>query len=401
VRKQLGPVFYACLTVSALVPALAQAQMMPARQLGSPPFVRFNPFPGMMPSIINPYRNGFGFINPYSTALLGANPYMSANSGYGLVGAANPYGSYGANSYGANPYGAYGQSPMGAYMQSAPDSGNSEGRLPISIQQANLLKEQAGKEKIENRKKAFDDWLWYRDHLPTPEDDRQRAQRDLLRRSLNEPSPADILSAQALNILLADLGSKLGKNQGPSISQTLLDPEIVPHLNITGVQGEGNPGLFKNEGRLNWPRAFSGDRFKTERELLSELVSAIYDQVMAGRVETGTFQQMQKTVEKFHYQLSAQIKDLTPSQYGEAKHFLRHLDDSLKLLRRPDAETFFAPLAVDGKTIEELVNHVLRKGWRFAPAVPGDESAYLALYRTMAAYDLALGNAQASSAPKK
>ena len=385
-RHHLQLVLLATLAGSIPVPGVARAQvMMRPRQFAPTPVLRFTPQPTPAQTFVNPYANGF-LLNPYSTGLLGTNPYLSINPGYGLSGAGYPYGSYAANSYGTNPYGGYGQYPMGAYMQGTGAYGNSESRLLIDNQQANLLKEQAEAKKIENRKKAVDNWLWYRDHVPTAEDDRQKALAKQLRRSLHDPSPADILSGQALNLILADLGSKLGKNPPTADLGTSLDPEILPHLNIIGKEGDGNPGLFKNEGRLMWPHVMTQEHFKTDRDTINNVASALYEQALAGSVDTGTLQKMQQTIEKLHSQLSAQIKELTPAQYGEAKRFLRHFEDALKLLRRPDAAEFLTPLRVKGKTIEELVGHMLQKGWRFAPALPGDETAYWAVYRAMVSY---------------
>ena len=51
--------------------------------------------------------------------------------------------------------------------------------------------------------------------------------------------------------------------------------------------------------------------------------------------------------------------------------------------------TFSKDFVGKGKTVQDLVDYMVQKGLRFAPAVSGDEAAYQALYSALQAYDLA------------
>jgi hypothetical protein len=233
------------------------------------------------------------------------------------------------------------------------------------------------------------------------EEERQRSQREQLSRSLNNPPVNEIWSGQALNTVLADLAVKLGpETEGPGASISL-DSGVLRHLNFTVSEGQGNPGLLKSEGRLPWPPALREKLYQANRDLLNDLAPVLYAQAMAGRVDPGTLRQMDQTAQQLQRQVAGNVRDMTPAQYGEARRFLVDLKDALKLLRRPDAGTYFAADAVQGTTAGKLVNHLVRNGWSFAPAVPGDEGAYVAVHRALVAYDLEVSKATTRDSARK
>jgi hypothetical protein len=65
---------------------------------------------------------------------------------------------------------------------------------------------------------------------------------------------------------------------------------------------------------------------------------------------------------------------------------LDDLQAAVRTVRQPDAAKYLdTPHA---KTIRELADFMIEKDLRFAPAVAGDEAAYLKLYQQLAAYDI-------------
>jgi hypothetical protein len=277
---------------------------------------------------------------------------------------------------------------MSGAMQGGVDY--SEGKLMKDVQEANLTKEKVQQAKIETRHKEVENWLWNRDHVPTAEDERQRAQREQLRRSLADPPQGEIVSGQALNTVLADLAVKLGQTPESGGAMISLDGEVLRHLNFTARQGQGNPGLLKNGGRLNWPTTLRDSQYQPSRNVVDNLAGVLYAQAVAGRVDPGTLQQVSQAAQRLQLQVAESIRDMTPAQYGEARRFLGQLEDGLKVLRQPNARNYFAVDAAHGMTAGDLVQSLVRKGWWFAPAVPGDEAAYAAVYRALVAYDLGL-----------
>ncbi len=322
-------------------------------------------------------------VNPYgaAAAALYSNPYAGYANPYTASLTSTPYGGYDSGS----GYGSYyGESPLGGYMRGIAGIISSEGNALVNIEQANLLHEQVRRERMENRRRAFDQYLYEREHTPTPEDERARAMREQVRRSLNDPPMGDITSGLALNTLLADIQKKGDNVQGPPIA---LDNDILRHVNVKSPSGGGNPGLLKNEGRLSWPVVLRGPQYKDERDVLNDLTPAAYDQAVSGKSDPATLESMTAAVRRLGEKLRDNIKDLTPTEYSEGRRFLSDYEDALALLRQPGAGDYFTQKAPKGKTVQELVQHMLKKGLVFAPAVPGDEGAYLALQRALAAYD--------------
>jgi hypothetical protein len=221
----------------------------------------------------------------------------------------------------------------------------------------------------------------------TPEQERQRAKMEDLRRSLNPPAH-EIESALALNTLLDDLhGFQALGGHGPPVS---LDADLLRHINVIWKQDTGNIGLLKNEGRLAWPVALQGAEYHEAREALNALTPKGIKESMRGSVDAETLAEMKSALGSLKSQLAGNIDKLSAPQHIEAKRFLGRMDDALKVLAQPHAGNYFSgKFAAQGKTVGDLVEHMTKHSLKFAPAVPGDESAYVDLHKALAAYDVA------------
>jgi hypothetical protein len=313
---------------------------------------------------------GFGFGGtPFGIGSLGGG-----FGSEGLIPYPVPYPIY------SNPYGDS-TNPYNLSGNDSPDSSS------VDTQSSALRQEKVRK-------------VYQRALTPTVEEERQRSLREQLSRSLHHPPANEIWSGQALNTLVADLAVKLGPAaEGPGASIPL-DSGILRHLNLTVSPGDGNPGLFKDEGRLSWPPTLRDNLYRANRDLLNDLAPVLYAQAVAGRVDSGTLQQMNQTAQQLRRQVAGKIRDMTPAQYSEARRFLVDLEDGLKLLGRPDARTYLAAGAAEGTTVGQLVKHLVRNGWSFAPAVAGDEAAYVAVHRALVAYELAVSKVSTSGIAK-
>ncbi|MGE3805484.1 MAG: hypothetical protein AB7K24_12485 [Gemmataceae bacterium] len=369
--------------VLASVPeASAQFQMNPALTQRTP----FN----IQPSGFNPYSN-----NNNSFFNSGVNPYGSFS-----VGQSSPY----SNTSLPNPFPPVPPYPPYGYGYFYnPYSGNLQGSAAVidslsqnmlATQQTYMMKEQIIREKIDNRRRVLEQWLWERNNLPTPQDEFERIQKLELRRAQNDPPVNEILSAKSLNDLLIDVQKLKGKGlKGPDIP---LSEDLLKRINVVPPgNGSANAGLLRNGGKLNWPVSLGGENFKKDRELVNTLLPEAIKQVQNGQVDVGTFKELDNTVNRIVDKLTASIKDLPPSQYIEAKRFLNSVHDGLGALRNPNAKEFVdGKFTAKGKTVAELIQNMEDEGLRFAPAVPGDEGAYVALHRLLASYDFgaAAGN---------
>src|SRR5262249_47029224 len=138
---------------------------------------------------------------------------------------------------------------------------NAQGALMNNQQDAFALREQARSKAIANRQKMLDEFLYERSKAPTAEDDRQRLVSEQTLRSLNGPSLTEIWSGKALNDIVADLRRSTLRTE-PSATPAAplpLDENALKHINVTSMRGLVNVGLLKNEGRLRFPPALSGE----------------------------------------------------------------------------------------------------------------------------------------------
>ena len=88
--------------------------------------------------------------------------------------------------------------------------------------------------------------------------------------------------------------------------------------------------------------------------------------------------------------LAADAGDLSPSAYIESRRYLGQLDQALKALEDPNASKYFnGSWKARGQNVAELIDHLKNRGLRFAPATPGKEAAYTALYNALRNYEAA------------
>lgn len=355
-------------------------RQVPPYALGYNPYPRvFAPgavIPRVPPVIPNvgvgyPAVGGTLVNNPYAT-----NPVYNSytSSGYSSL-ATDPYG-YGGNFV---PY----IDPYGGFFRGVADIISAEGRFRINNNQAAVIREQARQAQIDTKRRAFDEWLYERAHMPSMQDLREQYAKLDLRYHVNSAASTDILSASSLNTLLDQLRQMQNRGmRGPTIQ---LDEESLKQINVSSGSG-GNVGLLKNEGRLTWPLALGGTEFENERKNLERhLPLAISEVEKHGQVDRGRLKDLMNDVEKMNDRLGREISMMTPSQYIEAKRYLALLSDALRALQTPDASNYFTgKYAARGKTVGDLVKNM--GGLRFAPATPGEERAYRELYNALVAY---------------
>ncbi len=281
----------------------------------------------------------------------------------------------------------------GGTLTGAANLVGAQGQLMVSQQQAFLQRENVRSAKIDNKRKAFDEYLYEKEHTPTAEEERQRAQQMYLSRARNSPPSVEIWNGSALNILLQDLRKNVGKADPPSPQFTMtLDPEMLKQINVTSGRGEGNVGILKDGGKLTWPDALSGPEYKDDREQISSLIDdSIKQATFNNRVDPGTVRQLQKDVDSMGRMLRKRVDETDVNSYIDAKQFLANLDSSITIFRQSDVGNYFnGKNTLKSRNVDELVKHMATNGLTFAPAVPGQESAYNALYQAMANYDAAL-----------
>jgi hypothetical protein len=363
---------------------------------------RMNPaFPLMSPSL-NP-GGAFGNMMPFGSAW-GFPFYGGAGLGNNLYGA-NPLGALGyagmySSAY-ANPYayssgyagGGYSGGGYGGGGYSNADPLTDLGRLEVGQQEASLLQEQVRAERVANRRKLFDEYLYEKDNAVTPEDERKKFASLELERSRNNTPVTEIQSGKALNALLSDLSKHVKTADWTRLQGFPLPFEggILEHINVT--QTGANIGLLRNHGSFVWPIAFEFPELQEQREELAALAHKAVSQAASGsQVAKQFLADMRKAVAALRLQLRTRAIAASPPVYIDGIRFLNHFEDAIQALEQRDvAKHFNGVFPLKGvNTIAVLVEHMNTLGLRFAPAIEGDESAYRALHSALAACDRAL-----------
>ncbi|HKB37453.1 MAG TPA: hypothetical protein VKD72_13475 [Gemmataceae bacterium] len=349
----------------------------------------------------NPYPQAVNYGPVYNPMIGGGSLYNNSPGLYGNSLYNNPYnygGGYGGYGSGYSPYYGYGgygdYNPLGYTLQGAASAIQAQGQFNITNQQAKLIQQQVEQQKVETRRKIYDEWLYEQANTKSLEDRRQEMLKYELRRAMTQPPLPEILNGSSLDSVYKDL---LGKqplwSKGPQLT---IDEGVLKHINLTTKSG-GNAGLLKRvkEGEeLPWPASMKSDAYRTELGRLNRaLAEAVKLAEAKGSVDAGMIQNMRDDVRALQAKLTSNINDLTPSDSITAKRFLAQLEDALTALQQPDiADQLTGRFAAKGKTVGELLQYMSSKGLTFGPAVNGDEAAYVAMLNYLVGYNSALGN---------
>jgi hypothetical protein len=272
----------------------------------------------------------------------------------------------------------------GGYLSGGADVINAQGNYMIQRQEANLTREQVQQAKIDTRRKTFDNWLYEREMTPTGEEERERARMEEYKRSRNDPPLTEIWSGKALNDLLDAQRKTLGV-PGPAVP---LNPEMLAHINVTSGTGHAGIGLLKGGGQLLWPVALQDEAFAKECKKIEQLLPEAVKQGQYGPVPAKLLSDLTKTIDLAASKLKGKITEIDANDYIVGKRYLNELNDSLKVLKDPNAAKYVSgQWSANARTVGELIFNMTKQGLRFAPATRGDQEAYTMLHRAMAYYD--------------
>jgi hypothetical protein len=370
-----------------------------------PPYLLgYNPYPPM----VN-YGPSYPTAGPYNPYALSTTPYAPGLSGgYGGIGGYGSasatslyggYGGYGTYTTGGGGYGGTGGSspsaygspdPNAAYLRGLADVTGATGRYHLTIQQASLAREKARQAQVDARRRLLEYERQAERNRPTYLTvlDRERAADLSLARQ--EAPGGTVWSGRALNTLL-DSVAKSGRplSDGPNIG---LDRATLKHINLTDTATQGNIGLLKSGGNLEWPEPLLASRFDAERKRLHKNMRLAVQQLKdRDPLERSTLNDIRADMKALTDRLNGSVGELSPSQYIQAKRFLNQLSDAVRALADPKVARYFdGTWVARGKNVAELVDYLKKEGLKFAPATPGDEASYNSLYQAMRAFDAGL-----------
>jgi len=393
-----------------IAPGLTQAQYLAnvvntMRTMSSvPPWMYgYNPYPSPVISplppispafnpLLSPY--GAGAYSPYNPALYGAgtvNPYAA---GGGYSGTTNPYSPYGTDSsvspYSSSPY----YNPYETPLSGAANVMRATSDLIQGQEKARIMREQALQAKLETQKKKFDTEMYIKANTPTPTEIQQKNARQTLMRITSNSNPTEIANGKSQNYLLDDLRKYTAAKS--NLEPLPMSEDLLQKINVT--KSFGNPGILRNDGKIAWPGALL-DLLPTEkRHEIENQALALYKGAMNGRADSNLIKDFNSELDRVNDDLLKRANEIGSNQYLEAKRFLNDWKDARISLEQGDfpAQAAFQKFAEGGKTVQEVVDYMVKNGLKFAPSVGGDENAYQALFTNLAALDVAV-NAQVAS----
>lgn len=313
------------------------------------------------------------------------NTVLSTMSRTAMMPAATGFpGNGGYSGSGGYPSASY---PDSSTMHGGADAMTALSQQLLANQQTALQQQTILRTNIENRRSLFDAWLYERANQPGVEDLREREQELTLQRSRNDPPFTEILSARALNSLLVEL-QKL-EARGTTLATVALEEAALRNINVTATQNGAHFGLLKHDGSLSWPAVLRdlspSEDTQALRQEIDSLIKEALHQAKFGRTEAGLVTQLQSDVRSLRALLKKNAGVLSPTRYITAKLFLDDLTGAVQVLERDDAANYIlGKFTARGNTVQELLRHMTSLGLVFAPAVAGDEAAYLALQRALA-----------------
>lgn len=170
--------------------------------------------------------------------------------------------------------------------------------------------------------------------------------------------------------------------QGPPVT---LDKFQLSKINVTMPGQEAGVGMLKEAANLNWPFVLRGP---TQQKLAVQIPAAV-TAAANGSLQPKAYYDIRKGIDQLNNELSQRFRKekIDGAAYLTGKRFLEPLENSIKMLEQPQApQLLTGAYAARGRTVPELVQNMTKQGLQFAPAAPGTEQAYHALYYAMASY---------------
>jgi hypothetical protein len=229
------------------------------------------------------------------------------------------------------------------------------------------------------------------------EDYRESLIRTELRRARLEPPLNEIWSGRTLNVLLKAAAAQQAKGvRGENIA---IPEDVLKHVNLTtGAGNAGNIGLIRTD-TIQWPLPLQAPEFADIIKSLNQRIPEAREQAkLNNSVAPGLLKDIQKDVQRLGEALRASVNEMPPADYIESKRFVNMLNEAVKGLQDPNVAKYLAGAYLNKvKNIADLVDNLTRvQGLEFAPAAPGDEAAYRALYQLFHAYDTSMARTNTS-----
>jgi len=340
---------------------------------------------------------------PGGANMAGANSQAFARglAGAAVRGAVNNF-AYNPYAYGGG-YGGYGggitqqvatpwSTSHGAWITQAPGFYAAN---DIAAQQATLSAKQGYQDlelrRLQLKRAAFDEMRYEKMNTPPPEVVREEHRMERLSRARNTPPRDEIVSGEALNVLLNNI-ERIQVRENITGTSIPLDPETLKNINVTTTgDSSGSNEFFKPGGFPDWPYAFSSNSFDDAKKSIQSDLNDLAKAQIDGKVDNAKAARAKRTAEGMKSMLFDIRSKVSFNDYVAALEFLSKLTGTVETLSKPGAKGFFdGTYSAKGKDVAELVTNMNSKGLKFGLSTPGLEPYYMNLYQQLVTYEISL-----------
>lgn len=282
----------------------------------------------------------------------------------------------------------------GGYLMGAADVMRAQGQYLQDRQTAYSQREKARQEQLRTRRMLFDQRQYELANTPTENQRREATRQQQVLRAMTAPPQNEIISGQSLNALLQEYA--LMHAQGGRGPKVPVDPQTLSHVNVTspgnaGTGIQGNPALLK-QGKIEWPASLMSERFASRREAMDQAFMAALSEVRQTGRAGPAVSELDKQQREFRQFVSDSANAISLGDFLEAVQSLDDLKGAVDALRNPNLVRLMSEgqAKPEGDTVDTMVDSMTSRGLQFAPALPGEESDYMALHAAMAQYGLTM-----------
>lgn len=265
---------------------------------------------------------------------------------------------------------------------------SAQGQYQIDNQQAQLMSQDVERSRMDTRKMFLQQQQYERSLEPTAPELIEQQRQLRLRTAMNDPPLPIITSGEALNVLMKDIRAK--QIRGAGAPPVPIDQSMLSQVNVAGSAG-GNIALFKDGGKLKWPFAMQEKSYDESRATFEKAVQDAMMQVQAGGLKADTYRTMNSTIDALQATVDRNARAASLSDTIAAQRYMDELKDGVQALQDPSATNYFTKKwTAQGQDVSQLVQYMTVQGLTFAPALPGEESAYRSVHFSMVAYNTAI-----------
>ncbi|GEM_PF-2190871 len=285
-----------------------------------------------------------------------------------------------------NPY--YGSGPVGGALMGMADIYRSYGTVIMNMEQARSMREQAIQAKLDTQRKRFELDMYIKANTPTFTEDQAKVARNTLKRIHGNSLPAEISNGKALNLMLDD--ARKFPSRKVAMEQINLGEDILRQLNVSA--SHVGMGPIGEDGKIKWSLAVKESVPAEQLKTLEVQALALVQGALKGNIDVNIFRDFGAELDRTYDNLIKRVNDIAGPQYLEAKRFLSDLKDARTALEKGELQrqVQYQKFIAGGKSIQEVVDFMIGKGLRFAPATGQDEAAYRAFYSALVVFDVAL-----------